>query len=172
MGAEGEVVSHDLRWRTWAANPEGITGSELLLFVNNELFPAIKNAVIPERWDSDTLERQRKRLIMIKQSFTDMNNYMVNGICMRELINYIHSNVQYEEIEQRDTFGEMYESFLHDLQGAGDAGEFYTPRAVTDFAIEMLDPQLGDAIFDPAAGTGGFLCAAVRHIRENYIREC
>ena len=77
--------------------------------------------VIPPKSSDVIIERLRKRLLMIKQSFTNMNNYMVNGICMRELANYIHANIEYDNTNQRDSFGDMYESFLHELQGAGDA---------------------------------------------------
>ena len=166
---EGEHVAGDLRWRTWAANPEGITGETLRSFVNSELFPAIKGMVIPPKSSDVSLERLRRRLLMIRQSFTDMNNYMTNGTAMRELINYLHANIEYDNSGQRDAFGDMYESFLHDLQSAKDSGEFYTPRPITNFAIEMLDPQLGESILDPAVGTGGFLCSAIRHVRTNYV---
>jgi type I restriction enzyme M protein len=167
--ADGERLSEDLRWRTWAANPEGITGEELRLFVNNELFPAIKGMLIPSKSNDTGIERLRRRLLMIRQSFTDMNNYMTNGVAMRQLINYIHENIDYDNSNQRDAFGNMYESFLHDLQAAKDSGEFYTPRPVTDLAIEFLDPKLGESILDPATGTGGFLCSAIRHVKENYV---
>jgi len=169
INPEGEQMAKDIRWRTWAGNPEGITGENLLSFVNLELFPAIKGMVIPPKSNDKKIERLRKRLLMIRQTFTGMNNYMVNGTAMRSLINYLHANIEYDNSDQRDTFGEMYESFLHDLQGAGDAGEFYTPRAMTNFAIEMLDPQLGESILDPATGTGGFLCSAIRHVKTNYV---
>ena len=166
---EGEHVAEDIRWRTWAANPEGITGEALRSFVNSELFPAISGVVIPSKSKNAGIERMRSRLLMIRQSFTDMNNYMTNGTAMRELINYIHTNIEYDDSGQRDAFGDMYESFLHDLQAAKDSGEFYTPRAITNFAIEMLDPQLGESILDPATGTGGFLCSAIRHVTTNYV---
>jgi len=169
INTEGEHVAEDLRWRTWAANPEGITGEALLTFVNDELFPAIKGIVIPPASSDEIIERLRNRLLMIQQSFKNMNNYMVNGTSMRELINYIHAHIQYDDTGHRDAFGDMYESFLSDLQGAGDAGEFYTPRAVTNFAVEMLDPKLGESVLDPATGTGGFLCAAIRHVKANYM---
>ena len=78
-------------------------------------------------------------------------------------------NIEYDESGQRDAFGDLYESFLRDLQAAKDSGEYYTPRAITDLAIEMLDPKLGESILDPAAGTGGFLCSATRHVKTNYV---
>ncbi|MGB2038173.1 MAG: N-6 DNA methylase [Candidatus Poseidoniaceae archaeon] len=167
--SEGTHVADDLRWRSWAADREGITGENLRTFVNNQLFPAIKGMVIPPSSENYNIDKLRKRLLMIRQCFSDMNNYMTNGTAMRDLINYIHANIGYDTTEQRDEFGNMYESFLHDLQSAKDSGEFYTPRAVTDFIIEMLDPQLGDSILDPAAGTGGFLCSAIRYINANYV---
>jgi len=167
--SEGVHIAEDYRWRNWAANPEGITGEVLRSFVNKELFPAIKGMVIPPKSDDLNIERLRRRLLMIRQSFADMNNYMTNGTAMRELINYIHANIDYDKSGQRDAFGDIYESFLHDLQGAKDSGEFYTPRAITNFAIEMLDPQLGESILDPAAGTGGFLCSAINYVATNYV---
>lgn len=169
MDPEGEHMSEDLRWRSWGANPEGITGEALHSFVNKELFPAIKGMIVPPKSSDVNLKRLRRRLLMIRQSFTDMNNYMTNGTVMRELINYIHANINYDESGERDAFGDIYESFLHDLQAAKDSGEFYTPRALTDFAIEMINPQLGESILDPAAGTGGFLCSAIRHVNTNYV---
>ena len=91
INSEGEHLAEDIRWRTWAANPESITGDNLRLFVNSELFPAIKGMIIPPKSTDITIERLRKRLLMIRQGFTDMNNYMTNGTAMRELINYIHA---------------------------------------------------------------------------------
>ena len=163
--AEGIQKASDLRWRTWAANPEGITGTELISFVDNELFPAMKNAIIPPISADDAAMRRRARIIMLKQCFGDFYSYMKEGIVMRQLINSIQSDIDYTQIEVRHIFGGMYESFLNLLQAAKDSGEFYTPRGVTEFVTEMVNPRLGEKVLDPACGTGGFLTATLRHVR-------
>jgi type I restriction enzyme M protein len=170
MDVEGEEISPDLRWRTWASNPEGITGQDLINFVNIQLFPALKNIIIPTA-QQDSQENHREHLTMIKNSFSESLNYMVDGICMRKLINYINSELDYSTTKGRTEFGKIYESFLQSVQAAGDAGEYYTPRGVIDFMINRLDPKLGESLLDPAAGTGGFLCSAIDWVREKYVNS-
>ena len=150
------------QWRTWAANPEGITGDELLTFVNAELFPAFKNLTVsPKPGD-------RRRVV--KGVFEDAYNYMKSGQLMRQVINKING-VDFNSLTDRQHFGDIYEQVLNDLQSAGNAGEYYTPRAVTAFMVDRIDPHPGEVLFDPSCGTGGFLTCAIRHMRERYVKK-
>ncbi|CAO4132630.1 N-6 DNA methylase [Methylorubrum extorquens] len=149
-----------LRWSAWAADPEGITGDELLTFVNNKLFPGLKGL------DLDVAERSRAQVI--HSVFQDAINYMKSGTLLRQVINKIN-DIDFNNLGDRHTFGDVYEQILRDLQSAGNAGEFYTPRALTQFMVEMIDPKLGDIVFDPACGTGGFLACAVDHKTDLYV---
>lgn len=147
-------------WRNWAADPEGITGEELLNFVNWELFPKLKDMAAPIR--------SNPRGFVAKEAFSDAFNYMKNGTLLRQVINKLNE-IDFTKKEERHLFGDLYEQILKDLQSAGNAGEFYTPRAVTRFIVEMIDPKLGESIFDPACGTGGFLSCAFDHVKNNYV---
>lgn len=149
-----------LRWSAWAADPEGITGDELLIFVNNKLFPGLKGLNL------DVAERSRAQVIY--SVFQDAINYMKSGTLLRQVINKIN-DIDFNNLGDRHTFGDVYEQILRDLQSAGNAGEFYTPRALTQFMVEMVDPKLGDIVFDPACGTGGFLACAVDHKTDLYV---
>ena len=149
-----------LRWSAWAANPEGITGDELLTFVNDKLFPGLKGLNL------DVAERSRAQVI--HSVFQDAINYMKSGTLLRQVINKIN-DIDFNNLGDRHTFGDVYEQILRDLQSAGNAGEFYTPRALTQFMVEMVDPKLGDIVFDPACGTGGFLACAVDHKTDLYV---
>jgi type I restriction enzyme M protein len=145
-----------LRWRTWATNAEGATGQTLLDFVNNDLFPTLKELPLDA-------ERDRRGLV-VRQVFRDAYNYMKNGTLMRQVVNKINE-IDFNNLKDRQHFGDIYEQLLRDLQNAGNAGEYYTPRAVTQFMVDMVNPQLGERLLDPAAGTGGFLTSAVKHLR-------
>jgi type I restriction enzyme M protein len=147
----------ELRWRNWAANPEGITGDELLEFVNNQLFKTLKNLNLDEVVDG------RGRIL--KNAFEDAFNFMKNGTLMRQVINKLNE-IDFNNSQDKHLFGEIYEQILKDLQSAGNAGEYYTPRAVTQFMVDMINPQLGERILDPACGTGGFLTCALEHLRK------
>lgn len=148
------------RWRTWAADPEGITGDELSDFVNNELFPTLK-----------TLPRQSSsRCNVVVDVFEDAYNYMKSGHLLRQVINKING-VDFNNLKERQHFGDIYEQFLNDLQSAGNAGEYYTPRAVTSFMARMIDPNPGEVLLDPACGTGGFITCAIKHMRDKYIKR-
>ena len=151
-----------LQWRTWAANPEGDTGDALMAFVNNDLFPSLKD--MPARG------KQANRARVIREVFEDAYNYMKSGHLMRQVINKIHT-VDFNDLAERKHFGEVYEQLLNDLQNAGNAGEYYTPRAVTAFMVDRIDPRPGEKLFDPACGTGGFLTCAIRHMEKNYIKS-
>ena len=147
----------ELRWRNWAANPEGITGDELLEFVNNQLFKTLKNLNLDEVVDG------RGRIL--KNAFEDAFNFMKNGTLMRQVINKLNE-IDFNNSQDKHLFGEIYEQILKDLQSAGNAGEYYTPRAVTQFMVDTINPQLGERILDPACGPGGFLTCALEHLRK------
>jgi type I restriction enzyme M protein len=151
-----------LQWRTWAADPEGITGEALLAFINTELFPALKELPIT----GANANRSR----VVRSVFEDAYNYMKSGQLMRQVINKI-SSVDFNDLAERKHFGDIYEQLLNDLQSAGNAGEYYTPRAVTAFMVDRIDPRPGEILFDPSCGTGGFLTCAIRHMRQRYVRK-
>ena len=146
-----------LRWRNWAADPEGITGDELLAFVNGELFTTLKN--LP----ADPLRNARG--YVVRGVFEDANNFMKSGQLLRQVINKLGA-IDFNRQAERHQFNDLYEKILRDLQSAGNAGEFYTPRAVTQFMVDMVNPQLGERVLDPATGTGGFLVCAIEHLRK------
>ncbi|MGE1210049.1 N-6 DNA methylase [Bacillus pumilus] len=149
------IIPEGLKWRDWAVDlkdGEALTGDSLLDFVNNKLFPTLKNLEI----DKETPMSQ----IIVKSAFEDANNYQKDGVLLRQVINII-DEIDFTEYKERHEFGAIYESFLKDLQSAGNAGEFYTPRAVTDFMVEVVKPVLGEKIGDFACGTGGFLTSAL-----------
>ncbi|MGG0305810.1 class I SAM-dependent DNA methyltransferase [Priestia megaterium] len=149
------IIPEGLKWRDWAVDlkdGEALTGDSLLDFVNNKLFPTLKKLEI----DEETPMSQ----IIVKTAFEDANNYQKDGVLLRQVINII-DEIDFTEYKERHEFGTIYESFLKDLQSAGNAGEFYTPRAVTDFMVEVVKPVLGEKIGDFACGTGGFLTSAL-----------
>ncbi|MCH8479182.1 MAG: type I restriction-modification system subunit M [Wenzhouxiangella sp.] len=152
-------IPEHLQWRSWAADPEGITGDELLDFINDDLFPTLKN-----------LPPKTPRARTVRDVFEDAYNFMKSGQLMRQVVNKING-VDFNNLTERQHFGDIYEQILNDLQSAGNAGEYYTPRAVTAFMVKMTDPKPGETLFDPACGTGGFLTCAIRHMREHYIKR-
>ena len=154
-------IPRKFQWRAWAADPEGMTGKALLDFVNDELFPALKDL-------SGTAKNGRRR--MVRAVFEDAYNFMKSGQLMRQVINKINT-IDFNNLAERQHFGEIYEQILNDLQSAGNAGEYYTPRAVTAFMAERIDPRPGEILFDPACGTGGFLTCAIRHMRDRYRKS-
>jgi type I restriction enzyme M protein len=154
------VLPKKYRWREWAADPEGITGDELSDFVNNELFKKLKD--LPTAGNG--------RSLVVRQVFEDAYNYMKSGTLMRQVINKINE-IDFNKSEDRHLFGDMYEQILKDLQSAGNAGEYYTPRAVTQFMVDMVDPKLGEKVLDPACGTGGFLVCTIEHVRKKYVKR-
>jgi type I restriction enzyme M protein len=154
-------VPERLRWRTWAADPEGITGDELLDFINNDLFKTFK--------DLDLDVGANGRALVVRSAFEDAYNYMKNGTLIRQVVNKIEE-IDFNRSADRHQFGDIYEQILKDLQSAGNAGEFYTPRAVTQFMVDMVDPKLGEKVLDPACGTGGFLACTIEHVRNKYVK--
>ncbi|WP_332397051.1 type I restriction-modification system subunit M [Vibrio metschnikovii] len=155
-----EPIPAKYLWRNWAADNQGITGDELLEFINDDLFPTLKNLTAPK----DT----NPRGFVVKEAFSDAFNYMKNGTLLRQVINKLNE-IDFTDSKERHLFGDIYEQILRDLQSAGNAGEFYTPRAVTRFIVNRLDPKLGEQIMDPACGTGGFLACSCDHVKENYV---
>lgn len=150
------IIPDEFHWENWAKdNKDGkaLTGEPLLEFVNQKLFPALKNLNI----DINTPIRQS----IVKTVFEDANQYMKDGVLLRKVINVI-DEIDFDEYHDKHAFGEIYETILKSLQSAGNAGEFYTPRAVTDFIIKVLNPKLGERVADFACGTGGFLTAALK----------
>jgi type I restriction enzyme M protein len=149
-------IPERLRWRNWAADDEGITGDELLAFLNNDLFPTLKGL----RLDAD----DDPRGFIVRDLFADAYNYMKSGTLIRQVINRI-GQIDFNSMQERHLFNDLYEKILRDLQSAGNAGEYYTPRAVTQFMVDVVNPQLGQVVLDPACGTGGFLVCALEHLR-------
>jgi len=154
-------IPEQFRWRNWAANDEGMTGYELKDFIDNELFPALQNLAV---------ENDDPRARVVQNVFADAYNYMKSGGLIRKVINQIQKGFDFNKSKERHAFGDIYEQLLRDLQAAKNSGEFYTPRAVTTFMAQMIDPQLGESVLDPACGTGGFLTSAIEHKRENYVQ--
>lgn len=156
-----EPIPEAFLWRNWAADNQGITGDELLEFVNDELFPQLKNLTAPID--------KNPRGYVVKAAFSDAFNYMKNGTLLRQVINKLNE-IDFTDSNERHLFGDLYEQILKDLQSAGNAGEFYTPRAITKFIVAVTNPQLGESIMDPACGTGGFLACAFDHVKANYVK--
>ena len=151
------VIPEELRWSNWADDDEGITGDELLDFINNKLFKELKEMELGV--DSDP------KAFLVKAVFEDSYNYMKSGALIRQVINKLNE-IDFTASEDRHLFNDIYENILKDLQSAGNSGEFYTPRPVTQFIIDMLNPQLGEKVADFACGTGGFLTCAIEHLKK------
>lgn len=152
------IIPEDYRWRNWAVdNKDGkaLTGDSLLKFVNEKLFPTLKELVIDETTPISKA--------IVKYAFEDSINYMKDGVLLRQVINVI-DEVEFTEYEERHAFNDIYETILKDLQSQRASGEFYTPRAVTDFIVNMVKPQLGQKVADFACGTGGFLISALKYM--------
>ena len=145
------------QWRNWAGDDEGMTGDELIKFIDTELFPSLKELKIAA---DDRLG------FIIRQIFDGTNNYMKSGITFRQAINKLNE-IDFNSSKEHHIFNVIYEEILQGLATKKDTGEFYTPRAVTQFIIDMVNPKLGEKILDPACGTGGFLVCAIEHLRKN-----
>lgn len=152
------IIPEIYRWRNWAIdNKDGkaITGEELSNFIIN-LFNSLKEIEINET----TPIRGR----IVREVFEDLNNYMKDGVLIRQVVNVLNE-IDLTDFQTRHAFNEIYETILRDLQSAGKSGEFYTPRAVTDFVVKMVDPKIGQTVADFACGTGGFLVSALNHMK-------
>ena len=145
------IIPENCRWCNWATDDRSgnaMTGDTLLNFVNNTLFPTLKGLEVSK----DTPIKKS----IVKTTFEDANNYMKDGVLLRQVINVI-DELDLGDYEESHAFGVIYETILKELQSAGSSGEFYTPRAVTDFMAKMIRPQIGESMADFACGTGGFL---------------
>lgn len=144
------IIPENCRWCNWAydENGKGMTGDTLLEFVNNTLFPTLKKLPV------DTSTPIKKAIV--QTTFADANNYMKDGVLLRQIINLI-DEIDLSDYDESHAFAEIYETILKELQSAGSAGEFYTPRAVTDFMAQTINPQIGETMADFACGTGGFI---------------
>ena len=140
-----------------------MTGDELSDFVNLQLFPSLKNKL-------NTAGPNGKRALVIRDVFEDAYNYMKSGTLIRQVINKI-CEIDFNTRKDRHTFGNIYEQILKDLQSAGNAGEFYTPRAVTQFIVNRVDPRLDETVLDPACGTGGFLAHVIDQKRAKFVKS-
>ncbi|MGX9836763.1 N-6 DNA methylase [Enterobacter dykesii] len=159
-------LSEKYRWRNWAAYILGPNGkkipqkkpSEVIDFVNNSLFPALRTL-------NPNISLQHK---VIRELFEEQNNYMKSGTQMLAVIEKLEETIHFDDFKERLQLGDVYEQLLNDLRGAGNAGEFYTPRAITEFMVERVDPRIdsNEIVLDPACGTGGFLTAAIDHFRK------
>ena len=158
------VIPENLKWRSWAGDSEGITGDAMKEFVDTELFPGLQNL------DVASADGINKRAVLVRDIFAGTNNYMKNGTIIRQVVNKLNE-IDFNASEDRHTFGDIYESLLRDLQSAGNYGEFYTPRAVTEIMTEIINPRLGEKVLDPACGTGGFLTSAIENIRSQDVHS-
>lgn len=158
------IIPEELRWRNWAKadlNGRAMTGDKLLDFINNILFPVLKGQDVKEgdkviyEGIKVTPSTPVKKAI-VKTTFEDANNYMKDGIYLRQVIDVI-DEIEFDDVKESHAFGTVYEEILKELQSAGSSGEFYTPRAVTDFMAEKVEPKLGEKMADFACGTGGFI---------------
>ena len=120
--------------------------------------------------DAELARKLRARRLIVKEVFSDSYQYMKSGTLLRQVINRLQTDIDFNDSKSRHLFGDIYEQVLKDLQGAGNAGEYYTPRAVTQFAVDMVDPKLGEVVLDPACGTGGFLTCAIENVRSNEVK--
>lgn len=154
------AIPEKCRWRNWAkgkSQKDQMTGDDMVDFVNNTLFPELKNLSI-------TAQSSRRRII-VKEMMAESYNYMKDGVCIRKAVNLL-DGIDFDDREEHHSFNVIYETLLKSLQSAGRSGEFYTPRALTQLITEKVNPQLGKVTADFACGTGGFLIDAVEHLRK------
>lgn len=155
------ILPEECKWENWAvddADGKSLTGDKLLEFVNEKLFKQLKEI----KFSADAPMKHK----ILRDVFVSTNQYMKDGVLLRQLINEINK-IDFDNIKELHAFGEIYETILKSLQSAGNAGEFYTPRAVTDFIVEMVNPKLGETVADFACGTGGFLTSTLNHLEKN-----
>ena len=163
------VIAAPYRWRDWAAKDDGMTGPELIAFINQEkatradgkegpgLFTYLRNLESPEG---------RGRQEVVANVFRGVTNRMESGYLLRDVLNKVHA-IHFDSSEEIHTLSRLYESMLREMRdAAGDSGEFYTPRPVVQFMVEVMAPQLGEKVLDPACGTGGFLVEAFQHMEK------
>ena len=154
------IIPEECRWQNWAHDDKSgtaLTGDRLLDFVNNKLFPTLKSLPV-------SASTPIKKAI-VQTTFADANNYMKDGVLLRQVINVI-DDLDFSDYEESHAFGEIYETILKELQSAGSAGEFYTPRAVTDFMAQVIRPKIGETMADFACGTGGFIISWLKELQK------
>ena len=171
-------IPEECRWRNWAAyvadkngtSKPQIEAGDLIGFVNNTLFPSLR--AIPTSTDSESDNRDLETVEdslrkVISQVFEDSNNYMKSGALMLGVIGKLNESINFRDFTTRQNLGDIYEQILNDLRSAGNAGEFYTPRAITTAMVQLVNPRLDkrEVVMDPACGTGGFLTATIDHLR-------
>ena len=157
------IIPEACRWANWAHDDKtgtAMTGDRLLDFVNNTLFPTLKQLPV-------NASTPIKKAI-VQTTFADANQYMKDGVLLRQVINVI-DELQLDDYEESHAFGEIYETILKELQSAGSSGEFYTPRAVTDFMAKMIQPKIGETMADFACGTGGFLTSWLKELQKKVV---
>lgn len=152
------IIPEECRWHNWAKDSkDALTGDALLNFVNNTLFPTLRNLPI----NADTPIKQS----IVQSMFSEANQYMKDGVLLRQIVNVIDS-VELDDYDGIHAFGEIYETILKELQNAGSSGEFYTPRAVTEFMARMINPKIGEKMADFACGTGGFITSWLKELEK------
>jgi len=157
------IIPAECRWANWAHDDRSgraLTGEKLLDFVNNTLFPTLKRLPV----DASTPIKKA----IVQTTFADANNYMKDGVLLRQVINII-DELDLSDYEESHAFGEIYESILKELQSAGSAGEYYTPRAVTEFMAQMIAPRIGERMADFACGTGGFITSWLKELKKKVV---
>lgn len=155
------TIPEKFRWRNWASNKEGITGDELLDFIS-EMFKSLKGLNVSR--DDDP------KGFIVREVFEDAYNYMKSGTLIRQVVNKLNE-IDFNKSEDKHLFNEVYEKILSDLQSAGNAGEYYTPRAVTQFIVDIINPKFGERVLDPACGTGGFLVSSLENMKKQIVRD-
>ncbi len=154
------ILPEEFRWRNWAVDAKdgkSMTGEQLLTFVNGELFPTLKTLNVDENTPINKA--------IVKFAFEDAYNYMKDGVLLRQVLNVIDS-IDFTDYKERHAFGDIYEQILKDLQAQRASGEYYSPRATTDFMVQMVKPQLGERVADFACGTGGFLTSSLNYLEK------
>ncbi|MEO7213374.1 MAG: class I SAM-dependent DNA methyltransferase [Mucilaginibacter sp.] len=147
-------IPEKFKWSNWAGEKGGLSGDELIEFINNELFPTLKSI-------EGGLNEQSS---IVRSVFEDTYNYMKNGALFRQVITEINK-IDFNLTAGSHVFNDIYENILKELQSAGSSGEYYTPRAVTQFMVDVINPNLGESILDPACGTGGFLTCSIDNVK-------
>lgn len=175
------VLPDECRWRNWAAYKDGkpqIAVNELIQHVNGTVFPKLKELSVEgikrtKGESEEHLRAQKARAKVVREVFIDSNNYMKSGTLMLGVIEKLDATINFHDLKSREQLGDIYEQILNDLRSAGNAGEFYTPRAVTSFMVQMVNPQLKkrETVLDPACGTGGFLTATIEHFKKQLTKK-
>lgn len=164
------VLPEECRWRNWAAYKDGkpqIAATELITYVNTQVFPKLKE--LPSKRDLEDNARAK----VVREVFADSNNYMKSGTLMLGVIEKLDEAINFHDLKSRAQLGDIYEQILNDLRSAGNSGEFYTPRVITSFMVQMVNPSLKkrETVLDPACGTGGFLTSTIEHFTKQLTKK-